>query len=364
MCNPNARFHHVYRLGWRALLMAALVIVPVIVGGCQDSDSNSDQLGLSSSADVADGIEPLTLATVNANLALTTAQETRMTAALATYNQERNARRAARPEGGDGWLATRALSGGEPPLMGLLKECAGFLERDQMVELVALIKEQRASARAQWEKRADRPGRGMQERGPGPGFRGDMLDRLAVQLDLTDEQIQELQKLHESMREEFQMRRDRAQQNGRGGFPPDDGAPDFHQAMREELATILTAEQLQRLDSLQESRRSERHGLIQGVDQEHMENRVDFLVKVLELDDDQQTKLETILTAALEQHQQVRESIANRTVDRKEARDQMPQLREQTESEIRDLLTDEQIVLFDALQDLLPHGARKGPRPL
>ena len=363
MHNSNADSRSVHHRGRRALLMIAILIVPVMIGGCQGSDNSGDELGLSSSADVTGVIEPLTLAAVKAKVTLTAAQEMRMTAALATYNQERSARRVARSEGGEGSLATRAVGGTEPPLMGLLKDCAGFLERVQLGELVALIKEQHASARAEWEKRTDRPGPGMRAGGPGHGFRGPMLDSLAVQLGLTDEQIQALQKLHESMREEFQMRRDGAEDSGRKGFPPDDGAPDFQLAMREELAKILTAEQLQRLDSLHESRRAERHDAMQGIAQEHMENRVDFLVKVLKLDANQQTKLESILTASLEQRQQMRESIANGTVDRKEARDQMPQLKEQTESEIRDLLSDEQIVLFDALQDLLPHGSRKGPRP-
>ncbi len=204
----------------------------------------------------------------------------------------------------------------------------------------------------------------MSGEGKGHGFRGQMLDSLTVQLDLTTEQAQAIKELHESMREEFQMNREGTPQRGHRGFTKGEGPGYFHEQMREELAKILTAAQLQKLDDLQEARRSVRQGRMQEFAPERMENRVDFLVKVLKLDGDQESQLENILSATQEKQQQLHESITNGTLDREEIREQMPQLREQTESEIRDLLTDEQIVLFDALQDLLPHGARRGPRSL
>ena len=134
--------------------------------------------------------------------------------------------------------------------------------------------------------------------------------------------------------------------------------------MREELAKILTDEQLQKLDDLQDARRAEHQSRMQEFAQERLENRTDFMATVLKLDAGQKSQLEAIFTKEQEQQQQLRANITNGTLDRKEIREQMPQLREQTESEIRDLLTDEQVALFDALQDLMPHGARRGPRPL
>jgi Spy/CpxP family protein refolding chaperone len=343
------------------LAIAALIVTPIIFGGCQSSDSSTDGLGLASSADVQ-GVEPLTLGAVTAKVALTSAQESRMTTALQTYNQECETRRAARSEGNR--RAAQAMGGGESPLMNLIEECSDFLEPDQIVALATVISKQRASARKQRAGRTDRPGRGMRGEGKGHGFRGQMLDSLTVQLDLTEEQVQAIRELHESTREDFQMNREGTQQRGRRGFSKGEGPGYFHEQMREELAKILTEAQLQKLDDLQEARRSERQGRMQELVPERMENRVDFLVKVLKLDGDQKSQLEAILNAAQEERQQIHESIADGTLDREEIREQMPQLREQTESEIRDLLTDEQTVLFDALQDLLPHGARRGPRPL
>lgn len=350
----------VYRSIPLRLAIAALLLVPVMLTGCQSSD-NSETTGVASSADVNDAVEPLTLAAVSTQVSLSSDQQSQLKEALQTFNQARETQRAARANGN--WRASTAAPGGEPPMMALLKDCAGFLDTKQMVELATVIKDQRASALKNRAKSAGGQGRGMHQGDKGPGFRGDMIESLTAQLGLTDDQVQALKAMHESMREEFQMKRQSAPDRGRPALDDDNGAPNFHQQMREELAKILTDAQLQKLDDLQAVRRSEHQDQMHEVAKERQTDRADFLAKVLKLDGSQKAQVETILTNAQEQQQKLHEDIANSTVDRQEIRGQMPQLREQTESEIRGLLTDEQASLFDALQALLPHGARRGPRP-
>ncbi len=350
----------VYRSVLLALALAALIIVPVVMTGCQSSD-NSETLGVASSTYAAGAVEPLTLAAVSAKISLNADQQSRLNTALQTFNQARETQRAARANGN--WRANIAAPGGERPMQTLLKDCASFLNTQQMIDLATVIKDQRASAFKNRVKSADVHGRGMRQGDKGPGFRGAMLDSLTAQLDLTDDQVQAIKAMHESMREEFQMKRRSVQDRGRPALDDQNGRPDFHQQMRDQLAKILTDAQLQKLDDLQAARRSEHQDQMQEFAKERLADRTDFLAKVLKLDGSQTSRLETILTNAQEQQQQLHQNIANSTVDRKEIREQMPQLREQTESEIRDLLTDEQAALYDALQDLQPHGARRGPRP-
>lgn len=342
-----------------ALAIAALVVVPVLLTGCQNSDSR-DTSGLASSSDVAYDVEPLTLAAVSAKVSMNSDQQSQLKDALATYNREREARLAARSAGN---LKAGMPPMGESPMMTLLKDCSEFLDTKQMTSLATAINAQRTSAFKNRTRPASDRGPGMRrgDHGPGPG---NMLDSLKAQLGLTDDQVEAIKALHEQRREEFQMRRHGATRGERPAINDEDGRPDFHQQMREELAKILTDEQLQKLDDLQEARRAEHQARMLEFAQERLDNRTDFMATVLKLDTGQKSQLEAIFTKEQEQRQQLHENIGNGTLDRKEIRELMPQLREQTESEIRDLLTDEQVALFDALQDLMPHGARRGPRPL
>jgi hypothetical protein len=96
--------------------------------------------------------------------------------------------------------------------------------------------------------------------------------------------------------------------------------------------------------------------------EEHgIEDRLDFLVKVLGLDGAQRAEVETILSHAHEQVKALLESIKSGSVDREAAREARPQIHKEVDAAIRDVLTPEQLELWEALGELHPTDHRFGP---
>ncbi len=94
---------------------------------------------------------------------------------------------------------------------------------------------------------------GGRRRGGGQG--SEMMDRLAEQLEMTEEQREDVQN---AMREAFANMR-RQMQAGAGGPPPD-----FQAVIRRTLAGILTAEQMARYDALAAERANQRQDVRRG----------------------------------------------------------------------------------------------------
>lgn len=89
----------------------------------------------------------------------------------------------------------------------------------------------------------------------GGGQGSEMMDRLAEELEMTDEQREDVQT---AMREAFANMR-RQMQAGAGGPPPD-----FQAVIRRTLAGILTAEQMARYDALAAERANQRQEIRRG----------------------------------------------------------------------------------------------------
>jgi len=95
----------------------------------------------------------------------------------------------------------------------------------------------------------------------GGGGGGQMLDQLAEELELTDEQRRDVQRV---MQEAFARMRAQAQAQGAGGGAPGGGAAAFQAQMRSALAQVLTSEQMARYDALIAERANRRQDVRRG----------------------------------------------------------------------------------------------------
>ncbi len=101
----------------------------------------------------------------------------------------------------------------------------------------------RGSAQALVVAAEDQPGQGRGQRRGGGGQMGAMIDRLAEQLEMTEEQREAAQS---ALREAFAAMRRQMQAGQAGGG----GRPDFQAITRRALAGVLTADQMRRYDEL------------------------------------------------------------------------------------------------------------------
>lgn len=345
------------RRGWAVLVLAgAILIVSAGLIGCQGNDSASSTVGASSTGKLAAADLP-SLNTLDDALNLTDAQSEKMAAALSTWSRSIDERKAARADksGRQGFMRTA----GSPPAMTFLADASDFLDNGQMVKLAGILKDRQGTMRDQMraqfkEHRANGDG--------GPRFDGARapFDQLAKDLNLTEEQQAALTKLRESMHEKRQATREQAGKTGRRGFAAGQGT-NFRDRMRTELESILTEEQLQRLDAIHEERSSQRRDTAVAHADERLNDHVDLLAKVLKLSDTQKADLETTLRDTQSKRQEL---FQNRTddTDWQAMREQAQALRTDTEAKIEALLTADQKELYASLTDLLPMGPR-GPHP-
>jgi Spy/CpxP family protein refolding chaperone len=354
MKTPMTRKHTSRRLIGPAVV--ALILMPIVLIGCSSSDgTSSDEYALTAATKtVNEFTEPLTINDIKTKLTLTSEQESQMIAALERFNLAIEERRLARENREPG---TPPSEHPQPPGQTFLAECADFLDTEQLIGLVELMGERHEAARQRWSE--------AKRQGSGPGMQGrkmrggGFVERWGDELNLTDEQIEQLEALQESMHE--QMMAQRGQGNRGRGNRGDGNA--FRDRMHEQLEQILTEEQLQRLEELREERQAERQESREERRELRAVQHLEFMSAMLKLTDAQKTEMEQLLNAAHDEFQHLHEQIANGTLERDDVRDQMAQIREQSHSAIRDLLTAEQTELFDALAELHPQRAPHGRHP-
>ncbi|GAB4320349.1 MAG: hypothetical protein Kow0074_10610 [Candidatus Zixiibacteriota bacterium] len=344
------------------VLMLATAIFAFALAGCQSGDSVSQASSVTGSTDNSMTIEPLTLGAVQAKVALKSDQESAMAAALDRYNRAVESRRALRQQArATGERGFRGRDEAEPPLHTLLKESAEVLDADQMVALLGVIKDQRDEMRTQFRNqranRADGPGRGRRF-GPHDGPGREMF----ADLNLTEEQQAQLAELREKHQQAMQALRD--QYGDKRGFGRSDEAEALREQMRQETESILTPEQLQQLEASRIERRTERRQQMQEGAEDRQERHVELLTSVLDLSSAQVEQLEAILASTHDKMQELHEGLNGTRPDRGAMREQVDQIRQETNDAIAAMLSDQQKAIFEAMTDLLPSGphGRRGPR--
>jgi periplasmic protein CpxP/Spy len=95
----------------------------------------------------------------------------------------------------------------------------------------------------------------------------------------------------------------------------------------------------------------------QGRGPMNVDDRVKMLADRLNLNDDQQAKVKSILTDSQKQGQSIRD---DNSLSQEDRRDKMRSLRESTNSKIREVLNDDQKKKFDEMQQQMRDRAREG----
>jgi chromosome segregation ATPase len=192
--------------------------------------------------------------------------------------------------------------------------------------------------------------------GPGDAL-GVRIEKLIEELDLSEEQGSQIRDALQEMR--------KAMQALRSQYSPVEGAreglrekvEEIREQFAAKLKAILDAEQLERLEELRAERRSDIAEKREINQQQRIERRVDFLTKVLDMNDSQKQEVSGFLTDAAEQARALYQKERNEEISREDLRDELHSIQEGSMAAIRGVLTPGQAEVFDALKELVPgHG--------
>lgn len=343
---------HSTRRGSRfALLAGALALVASFaLTGCYESSTDPGDDTATTAV-----LDDLTIGEITEKVQITDEQAQALAPVLERYRQNRSNREMRR-------LGT----------MQMLAEASDVLDAEQMQQLVDLLVEKRQERRREhrqqrMEQRQQQnpgglnggPGRGPgprggmgPHRGKGPGDGSGPGGGLLSQLELSAEQQEALA----ALREEHHAARQALVTQFRNGEITEEQFRAAGQELREQhraaVAALLTAEQNAQLAQL----RAER--VLQHLErslerlQERAEQHLALMTRILDLTDEQVAAAQALHEDAVTTLSGIVESLRGGALSADEARQAAQDLREQSRTAFRDLLTPEQQTLFDALEQL------------
>lgn len=172
--------------------------------------------------------------------------------------------------------------------MAFLADVAPSLDNTQLADLVAFLGDFRDAHRAE----ACRAFRNQRMSGK---WEKEMVDELG----LSAAQAKQMEAFHAAMRTQMRARH----QAMRDGDATPEQMQAFHDAQREQLAGILTPEQLAKLDALRAERRTTMREHAMDRMQDRAVERTAWLSAVLGLSDEQRASVEELLTTSMEARQ-------------------------------------------------------------
>ncbi len=366
------------------IMGAGIILLGTFLIGCQgaDSETGASTLGLTSPDTPAAASRPAppTLGELLTKVELTTEQLQPMESALEKWTAAVQSRRESGqfegrrgrrggdrqglcPDGERGPRPSRGtgrLGDHEPPMLVFLEECAEILNPDQFVAVAEFLVERReAHCETFAGTRPNRPAGFHGRGGPGGQFQGQKSDRMIDELDLTEEQQNALREAREQNRETMQALIQEAGGRGQMDEATRDQIREMREQMKAQMESILTPEQLAQLEELRDERRVGMKEKREANFTQKIERRVEFLSRILDLDETQKQQITEILAQAHEQMQTLHENAREQEMSFADVRAEAEQIKEQTETAIQELLTAEQATMFAALRSLLPQ--HRGP---
>lgn len=362
------------------LLVSVIAVAGLVLtgAGCGEKEEvGSETSSLMSPAVATDASPPIpSISELESSLDLNADQRDALESALAKWQESVPAEMCGAGRGGmrggrGGKHAGRAEFGhgperadGESPFLGFLETSVSVLEADQFVKLTEFLAEQRESCRGTRSGRRGLGHRGGSERGPrghahglGDGLRAG-LDDLVAELELTDEQESQLRAALEAHHEAMRTFHEENMDSGLDREAIRERAQELRDELRTELENILEPEQLAQMDELREQHRAEMREQHQARGDQRMDRRLEFLTRILSLDESQEQQVQDLMETAAEQHRALRQSTRDGEIEHEDAMAQMEQMHEELAGAIRNLLTPEQQTVFDALQNLHPVAGR------
>lgn len=250
--------------------------------------------------------------------------------ALAEWKRDANAQKA----------GARGFAGGRQE-MEFIATVTPSLDDEQLSSLVSLFLARRDDNREQM-------------RAHHRGMRGDHMARLSKQLGLTTKQQVDLKVLLS----ETHAKADAQRKSFAGGGVDEDqlraALQRIHEDARTEMATILTADQLKKFESMRDERFEKQMGRRVERASNRSDDRLAWLVRTLELNDAQATQVKTAQTTLSDAQAATFKSVENGSLARDAAREKMQSAREAYQESLKGILNAKQERRFDILQPLAP----------
>jgi hypothetical protein len=315
------------RIAGHLLITVALVLA----AGCSTNDPASVDSGDVESA------EAPSLADIRTAVSLDETEAAIVGAALGEWQRTATARRAS-----DGHRIGHHT---ERPSMQFLARTAPTLDNKQLSDLVGFLVAHREQARKKERSSGSRPWKGHAQ-------------RFAEELGLNERQVAALKAQRTDYHEAKRRLRDRLHGGDIDREAYEAGREKLRAQRREELAAILTKEQLAAMEAKREAwreqageRGSERIG-------QRIEAHVEWLTKVIELDAGQAAEARAVLESSSAKRRAAFESLRDGT-DRADVHAAMREIQGATEERLGNILSADQAERFEILNQLTRHGPRR-----
>ena len=233
--------------------------------------------------------------------------------------------------------------------MKFIADVAPALDNNQLEKLVALLVARREARREE-----------MQTRMRGRNGNGDFMKGLAEQLGLTKQQQTALMEMHQQARARQKEQFDAFKAGAITREQLHTQLQQIRDANHEQMAKILTADQLAKMDALREQRQDRR--LDRRMDRvgDHVDQHAAWLNAVLGLSDAQLAQVTAALNTFADAQKAAMEALKANTITRDQFHTQMTTAHDTLEKAITDILTADQQTRLDIVRPLLPHGPRYG----
>jgi hypothetical protein len=180
------------------------------------------------------------------------------------------------------------------------------------------------------------------------------MKKMAKELGLTDKQRDQLKALRAGTQAKAQAQRESFQKGSINEDQMRDAMEAIHKDSRAQLETILSADQLKKMDAMRDERFSNR-----------MERRVDnagkrsdahlaWLVRTLQLSNTQATQVNTALSTLTDAQQSTFKSVQAGSLPRDKAQDQMRAAHDAFRDKLKNILTATQSQRLEILEPLIP----------
>ncbi len=366
-----------------SLAIVGLVAVLGISAGCDQVDGSAgpfDGPAAAASGEALDegvAVGPfaaLTVEQIDAHVKLTAEQRTTIEAALDRARAARDERVSHSRRGSWGRRAhadrpSFGPAAGEPPALVFLEDASKALTPDQFAQLARLLRDERdrwTVERAGGNGPEDRGprgrGRGMGGRrgaGAGPGAGGGfaaLADRAAGYLDLTDAQREEIRSILDARAVEMREIRSHMASGTTTPEATRDGIRAVRIGTRDQMKSVLTAEQWEKADDFRSKRIGEQIDARMERMEDQLRRRGLFLERVLDLAPAQANRVQDLLRETIPARKEIMSGVKSGTLAPEDAAMRVLDLERSAAAQIGSLLTPEQMIRWDAVKDLLPRG--------
>jgi len=310
----------------------AMIAAPLFVAGCGQEDTTSTT---SAENNTTASVVP-SYAQVSTTVSLDDADAAVMKAALADWQQ-------AATEDPDG-----APFGFRRAQMEFVADVAPSLDDAQLTKLVELLESRNEAHRK--EIRDTHSGLAY-------GF-GEFPQHLTKELGLTPEEEAAMKSLHEDARPQISKQFEAFYAGTITHEQLYAALTEIHDAVREKLATILTAEQMAKFAALRDQRQDQHlDRKLERIDG-HVEEHTAWLDAVVNLNDAQQSQVRTALTTFASAQKAALETLPSDSSTRAKLHETMMTAHDALETAVKEILTDAQWSRLEIVLPLLPHGPR------